>query len=370
MSFLKLKKSRRSLQYLFSIALIVTISITCLFFVRIMGYQVVALILLMAVSFLAMVFDILPVLTAAILSALIWNYFFIPPKFTFSISTPEDALMFLMYFVIAILNAVLTFKIRDSEKKARQEEEKENTIKLYNTLLNSLSHELRTPISTVIGAVDAMKENMGKLSEKDKSELLSEIEKAGTRLDRQVENLLNMSRLQSGIISLQSDWCDVNELIFSVIQMNKSDAVLHHIKFEPNEDLPLFKLDQVLIEQALYNILHNAIQYTPEGSVIFIDAAHEQETCVIRITDNGPGFPENLKNAVFEKFYRLPSSKTGGTGLGLSIVKGFVEAHHGTVHLENLQTGGAKFTIKIPAKTSFLHDMKVSNDRFSDNLKH
>src|SRR5690606_10636285 len=229
-------------------------------------------------------------------------------KFTFSISTPEDALMFLMYFVIAILNAVLTFKIRDSEKKARQEEEKENTIKLYNTLLNSLSHELRTPISTVIGAVDAMKENMGKLSEEDKSELLSEIEKAGTRLDKQVENLLNMSRLQSGIISLQSDWCDVNELIFSVIQMNESDAISHHVKFEPNEDLPLFRLDQVLIEQVLYNILHNAIQYTPEGSAICIEATYEQETCVIRITDNGPGFPENLKNAVFEKFYRLPNS--------------------------------------------------------------
>jgi two-component system sensor histidine kinase KdpD len=92
-----------------------------------------------------MVLDIFPVLAAALLSALIWNFFFIPPTFTLQIRTPEDALMFLMYFLIASINAVLTYKIREFEKKARDREEKENTIKLYNTILNSLSHELRTP---------------------------------------------------------------------------------------------------------------------------------------------------------------------------------------------------------------------------------
>ncbi|NTW32317.1 MAG: DUF4118 domain-containing protein, partial [Bacteroidetes bacterium] len=120
--------------------LIVAVSIACFFTADFIGYKVVALLLLVVVSLLAMVFDILPVLLAALLSALIWNFFFIPPLFTFHIADTEDALMFLMYFVIALVNAVLTFKIREAEKKARDKEEKENTIKLYNTLLNSLSH--------------------------------------------------------------------------------------------------------------------------------------------------------------------------------------------------------------------------------------
>ena len=99
----------------------------------------------MTLSFLALFFDILPVLLSAVLSALIWNFFFIPPRFTFHISTGEDSLLLIMYFVIAMIHAVLTYKIRQIQKEARNKEEKANTLKLYNTLLNSLSHELRTP---------------------------------------------------------------------------------------------------------------------------------------------------------------------------------------------------------------------------------
>ena len=169
------------------------------FSVEFIGYRIVALILLLVVSLLAMLIDIFPVLVTALLSALIWNFFFIPPTFTFHIGTPEDALMFLMYFVIAMINAVLTFKIREFERKARDKEEKEKSIKLYNILLNSLSHELRTPIATIIGAIDTIKDNETKLSNNNKKELYSEIEIASFRLNRQVENLLNMSRLEAGI---------------------------------------------------------------------------------------------------------------------------------------------------------------------------
>ena len=122
--------------------------------------------------------------------------------------------MFLMYFVIALINAVLTYKIRQVERKIRDEKEKEKTIKLYNTLLNSLSHELRTPISTIIGAIDTIKDNGTKLTESNISDLYTEIEIAGFRLNRQVENLLSMSRLEAGILKPKLDWCDVNELVF------------------------------------------------------------------------------------------------------------------------------------------------------------
>jgi len=328
------------------------------FFVDLIGYKVVAFIMLLGVSILAMVFDIFPVLVAAVLSALIWNFFFIPPTFTFHVGTPEDALMFLMYFVVALINAVLTFKIREAEKKARDEEEREKTIALYNTLLNSLSHELRTPISTIIGAVDTIKENEARISNESKLELYKEIESAGLRLNRQVENLLNMSRLEAGVLKPRPDWCDVNEVIYSIIQNLKNDAQHHTLIFTPDESLPLFKLDRGLIEQILHNIIHNSIKYTAEKSTITIQVSQHEKNCRFIIFDNGKGFPENEMDSVFEKFHRLPNSKPGGTGLGLSIAKGFTEALNGTLTLRNIPTGGAHFTIDIPAESSAITDLK------------
>ena len=155
LTLLDLRKFNRSTQYLISVAIVTVIAASCYFNASLINYKIVAWVLLRSVSILAMVLDILPVLLAAVLSALVWNFFFIPPLFTFHIDNAEDLLMFLLYFFIAMVNTVLSFKIRKEEKKARDKEEKEKAIKLYNTLLNSLSHELRTPIATIIGAVDA-----------------------------------------------------------------------------------------------------------------------------------------------------------------------------------------------------------------------
>nr|MBP6313995.1 DUF4118 domain-containing protein [Chitinophagaceae bacterium] len=340
-----------------SILLVLSVSIVCFLFAELIGYTIVALILLLVVSIVAMLFDILPVLTAAILSAIIWNFFFIPPLFTLHIYRAEDLLMFLLYFFIALVNAVLTSKIRKWERIAREKEEKEYSIKLYNTLLNSLSHELRTPIATILGAVDTLQEGSGKLSKQQESELLFEIDKASLRLNRQVENLLNMSRLETGMLKLNLDWCDVNELIHGVIQ-KYTDRKRHIIEFEMNESLPLFKLDRGLMEQVLQNLIHNAVNYTPEGTVIHLEASLGQDYCKIVVRDNGPGIPEGERSSIFDKFYRLPNSRTGGSGLGLSIVKGFVEAHQGNIRVENEVGGGATFRIEIPTPISFVNNLK------------
>ncbi len=345
-------------QYLISISLILIIAITSYSFPAFFGYRIVALVLLLTVSILAMLFDILPVLFSAILSACIWNLFFIPPVLTFAIGLAEDTLLFIMYFVVAMINAVLSFKIRDFQQKAREKEEKEKTIRLYNTLLNSLSHELRTPIATVIGAIDTIKENSLKLSENHKHELYNEIEIAGFRLNRQVENLLNMSRLEAGVLMPNSDWCDVNELVYAVIKDNKEGAMNHLIEFRPNEKLPLFKIDRGILEQVLHNIFHNALQYTPVHSIITIEVFHKNRECHIAIFDNGPGIPEKDLKTIFDKFYRLSRHHTGGTGLGLSIAKGFTESLGGSVQVENRPTGGAKFTIIIPAERSSINSIK------------
>lgn len=346
------------MQCLISIALVFIVSIVCFFSSKFVDYRITALILLLTVSIIAMLFDIIPVLLTALLSGLILNFFFIQPLFTFHITNTEDILLFLIYIIIALVNAVLTFKIREAESKARDKEEKEKTIKLYNTLLNSLSHELRTPIATIIGAIDTLKENKNKLSEINQTELLEEIDKASIRLNRQVENLLNMSRLETGMLKLKIDWCDINELIYNAIQKITPIKNNHTISFIPNEKLPLFKLDAGLIKEVIQNLVTNAILYTPKNTIIKIDAWHQSDNCIFSVSDNGKGFPENEIQFAFDKFYRLPNTKTGGSGLGLSIVKGFIEAHNGTIKLKNNNNSGANFTITIPTETSYLNYLK------------
>ncbi|MET7258660.1 ATP-binding protein [Dyadobacter fermentans] len=345
------------MQYTISIVSVLFVASLCYVLKGVIGYKLAALVLLMTVSVIAALFEILPVTISALSSSFILNFFFIPPLYTFRIGNAEDLLMFFLYFAIALVNAVLTSKIRKAERRTRDREEKENTIRLYTTLLNSLSHELRTPISTILGAVDTLSESSPKLSRANQETLLSEIYKAGLRLDRQVGNLLSMSRLESGTLQPKKDWCDLNDLVHSVLQKLPQDNK-HPVNYCSNESLPLFKVDEGFTEQILYNLLHNAIQYTPEGSPVRIRIAHGSGSCIIIVSDSGPGFPEYATQLVFDKFYRLPHSKPGGSGLGLSIVRGFVEALGGSIQLENAARGGAVFTIMIPAETSYLNNLK------------
>lgn len=354
---MKTSETKKYRQYLLSALSVLTVSVLCFLIRNDINYRVSALILLLTVSVIAMLFDIFPVLLAAFLSALIWNFLFIEPQFTLEIRSTEDLLMFLSYFFVALLNAVLTFKIRQAERKARDKEEKEQTIKLYNTLLNSLSHELRTPIATILGTVDTLKDSNEKLNPIQRLDLLNDIDIATVRLNRQVENILNMSRIESGILKPKSDWCDMNELTNSVIQkIENCDG--HQLNYTVNENLPLFRLDIGFTEQILLNLLHNAVQYTPPNSIIEIKISHESENCKIIISDNGNGIPEREHQLIFDKFRRLPDSKTGGSGLGLSIVKGFTEAQNGTISLQHNIPNGTVFTIEIPAETSYINHLK------------
>ncbi len=356
MWLLNLRKQNIWQQLAAGIITIVVVAGTCFLFKDIIGYKIVALLLLMAVSVLAMLFDIIPVLVASLLSALIWNFFFIPPLFTFHIETPEDILLFAMYFIIAVVNAVLTYKIRQEEKKSRDREEKQRSIELYNTLFNSLSHELKTPVATIIGAVDTLKEYDTAITPQNRAALLEEIELAGARLHKEIDNLLNMSRLETGMLQLNLQWCDVNELIH--LTLKKLSFKNRVLLFNENEALPYCLLDGGLIVHSLYNIIANAVAYTPDGTTITIDIAIAEDQLQITIADNGNGIPTDLLGNLFHKFYRLPGSKTGGTGLGLSIAKGFTEAHGGSISAGNNYPKGLLIALKIPASTSYLKHLK------------
>lgn len=341
----KLKKGK---QYLISIIVTLLMSMVCYLITDYIGYRSVALILLFTVSVLSVILSVFPVLVSAILSALIWDYFFIPPFFNFHISNTEDLLMLSMYFVIALLNGITTSQIRHSEAQSRIRDEKLNALKLYNTLFNSISHELRTPVTTIMGVSETLISNNKQLSEDDKQTLNKEVFIASERLNRLIENLLNMSRLESGFLKIKKDWCDCEELIYTAINRLKPEIDHYNMELSFQSNLPYVKLDFGLIEQAIYNVLHNICVHTPERTKINISVSVIDENLNISISDNGPGF-----NKQHGEMVKTSSDRSkGGLGLGLSIVKGFVNAHDGEVVTQDNKDGGASLFITIPVETT------------------
>jgi len=182
--------------------------------------------------------------------------------------------------------------------------------------------------------------------------LYAEINTASVRLNRLIENLLNMSRLESGRITLHPDWCDVHDLANKVADNLKQEILPFKFTTVIPGNMPLVLIDFGLIEQVIHNLVLNATQNAPAGSIIRLKFFYDHDSLTIQVMDRGKGFTSAELSSVFNKFFRGKDARTGGTGLGLSIVKGFVEAHQGTVIAENRQNGGAIFTVKIPVKIS------------------
>lgn len=458
------------------------------------SYQAVGLILLFMVLILSLAAGRGPVLVAAALSAILWNFVFIPPVYAFTIHKIEDVVMVGLYFVIAIVTGNLTTRLRNQERSIRQREERtqavyalarevasdvtiddvlqtavnqikqlfraevavfltdstghlsahvhptstfvvdakerivavwsfenrkkaglftntlsmaaaqylplltqsgvfgvvgiqpepterlaldqevlldtfmsqialavERTVldkaaqhaavlqeseRLYDTLLNSISHELRTPLATISGATSGLLNEQISSNPEARLALGQDLQEATERLNRLVDNLLNMTRLESGHLKLNLEWCDVADLIN--VSRNRVEKQLknHQLITDVAPHLPLIRIDFVLMEQAIVNLLHNAALYTPPGTRIRLLVQRDGNALVISVADRGPGLPNTVQP--FEKFYRAPGTGAGGTGLGLSISRGLVEAHGGTLTAENRLNGGARFMIRLP----------------------
>jgi two-component system, OmpR family, sensor histidine kinase KdpD len=351
MDVLSLNKISWYRQTSYAVMAVMIASLICYFFSDWIGYRVVALILLLVVSMLAVIFDIVPVLLAASLSAFIWDFFFIPPRFNFHVGTAEDTFLLGMYFIIALINGVFTYKIRQAEKISRIKEERANSVQLYNTILDSLSHELRTPIAAIIGATDNLQMNKH-LDEKNRLQLIAEISKASLRLNGQIENLLNISRLESGHIAPKKDWVDMMELVHEVVYRVEDNNGGRKIDVSIQESFPLCFTDKGMLDQVMYNLLNNAAIHTEDSSKISIVLSCHADLLQVIVEDTGAGFSDAEMRSAFKKFSRDKQTNKERSGLGLSIVKGFTEALQGTVELKRGAAGGARFIITIPVKTS------------------
>ncbi len=485
-------------EYFLAIISVVIASLLCIPIGENIGYQSISFILLFVVSILATFLRVGPILAAASTGALLWNFFFIPPQLTFHVEYTSDILTLFMFFTIALVNGILTSKVKKQERLAIDREERTNALfqltkglaeseniqqaidvgmsnikkyfsidpyfvlqdgngqlsthkyipegeqipdteysvanwvfnhsrkagkftdtlpaseytyyplkgtryktgviairqkkpfvgdkeifwdtfltqisstierlhlsklarkasfldesdRLYKTLFNSISHELRIPVATVMAASETLLESQ--YPEEMKKELYGEIYTASKRLNRLIENLLNMSRLESGRIALRLDWNDIHDLFNSVVDNLKDELITFKMDIIIPDSMPLAQFDFGLLEQTLYNLVYNSTQYATPDSTIRLKAFYDNGYLVIQEMDRGPGFKPDILAFVFDKFYRVEGSKSGGLGLGLSIAKGFIEAHKGTITAENRENGGARFTIKIPTEIMYM----------------
>ncbi|WP_035606360.1 sensor histidine kinase KdpD [Haloferula sp. BvORR071] len=214
--------------------------------------------------------------------------------------------------------------------------------KLRRALFDSVSHELKTPIAVIRAAVETSGSHDPRIGE---------IDTASRRLQRIVDSLLHMTRLEASVVEPKLEWCDMNDIVSDAVDTVGDALKRHKLTVDLPEDLPLLKTDHNLLEQCFVNLLHNAAVHTQEGTSIEFMVSRRAQGMEFTVRDHGKGLAEGEEHKVFDKFYRSPGSAAGGTGLGLSIVKGFVRALGGTVVARNHPSGGAEFSIRLPAET-------------------
>jgi two-component system sensor histidine kinase KdpD len=221
--------------------------------------------------------------------------------------------------------------------------------RLRNSLLAAISHDLRTPLASLVGLADSLSLTPPPLAPRH-AEIGRSIKDAAQRMNSLVSNLLDMARLESGKVSLNRQWQPLEEVVGSALQAMKPVLVGRHpLKTQLAADLPMVHIDAVLIERVLCNLLENAAKYTPDGTPITIGAAAASDCISVWVDDAGPGLPKGREETIFEKFERgRKESATPGVGLGLAICRAIVEAHGGAIHGETRAGGGARFTFTIP----------------------
>jgi two-component system sensor histidine kinase KdpD len=235
-------------------------------------------------------------------------------------------------------------------EQASQAQLLQATEKLQSALLNSISHDLRTPLVSITGALSSLREDSDALPLEIRQELIETAYDDAGRLNRLVANLLNMTRIEAGALHIDWEPCDVQDLIGSALQQLGGRLGDHAVQVQIPEDLPLVQMDFVLMVQVLVNLLDNAAKYSPPGAAVEVHVQFEQDWIALQVLDCGPGIPDEDLPYVFDKFYRVKRpNNVSGTGLGLAICKGIVDAHGGRIQAENRLGSGSVFTVWLPA---------------------
>lgn len=266
------------------------------------------------------------------------------PVDTGSLMTPEQRRL-LETFVRLIAIALERIHYVDIAQSSTVKMESE---RLRNSLLSAISHDLRTPLSVLVGLADSM--TLTKPAPTgEQMEIAATMRLEAMRMTALVNNLLDMARLQAGEVRLNRQWCPLEEVVESSLRAVKTSLEHYSVSVRLDEDLPLLEIDAVLLERVFCNLLENAAKYTPKDSRIEIGASTADYDVIVWVEDNGPGLPKGKEEEIFKKFERgQKESSTPGVGLGLAICRAIIEAHGGSIHAENKSTGGAKFVFTLP----------------------
>jgi two-component system sensor histidine kinase KdpD len=257
-----------------------------------------------------------------------------------------DQLHLLESLINQIALAIERTRLSEEAQRAHVQAETERT---RNAILSSVSHDLRTPLATITGAASSLlHEGRQAVDLAGRRELARAIYDEAKRLDRLLKNLLDITRLEAGAVQLKREWHPLDEVVGAALARLEGRLREHKVETRLPSHLPLVRIDGVLIEQVLINLLENALRYAPSGSVIEVGASASDTVLTVEVSDRGPGLPPGEEHRVFEKFYRIETDREGGVGLGLTICRGIIAAHGGQIWASNRPGGGAIFRFTLP----------------------
>ncbi|HEX2725972.1 MAG TPA: DUF4118 domain-containing protein, partial [Beijerinckiaceae bacterium] len=319
----------------------------------------VSMVFLLAVVFAAARFGIWPALLASVLSFLAYNFFFIEPLHTFSVARPEELLALFVFLAIALLTSALAGRAKDEATRAARLTEEivaartaAEMERLRNTLLASVSHDFRTPLASILGAASGLLEYGTRLPEAARADLLGQIRDEAEHLDGMVRNLLAITRVEAGALEINRDWLDVREVLHRAVATARRHGASQSFEVASPSDTPFIAADPNLLDQALANVVTNAMRYAGAAARIALEGRREGGEMVISVTDDGPGIDPHLLPRVFDRFVRASSGGDAGegTGLGLAIAKGIVEAHGGSIAaVSPVRDGrGTRIVMRLP----------------------
>ena len=301
----------------------------------------VALLYLLAVVLIALRFRRGPVVAASVLNVAAYNFFFVPPLGTFHVDDPQYLLTFIMMLAVGLIVSWLTETVRSRAQAQAELALQAETERIRNALLASISHDLRTPLAVMAGASSGLVERGERMSAEERQALAASIFHQAREMSELVSKVLQMTRLESGTITLERDWCSIAEIAGAVLRRLKERLADHIVMIEVPDDLPLARVDGTLIEQALANLLENAARHTPPRTLVRLRAQVASSELVMSVEDFGPGLPEGDLERLFDKFQK-------GTGLGLAICRAIVRLHGGRIWAERLPGVGTAFRFALP----------------------
>lgn len=380
MRFFAFSQKNRLIQYSVSVGGICLTLAVLEFFRLQLNSTTVAFALLLIILIVATFIGRNPALLTSLVAMLGFNFFFLPPVRTWTISDPQNLVAWATFTITAVIVGQLSASVkRRAEEAERQKDEIKQLYdelqiafekasetealrrseKLKSALLDAVTHDLRTPLTSIKASITTLidNENSGefKLDAENRQEFLSVINEESDRLNRFIEEMVELARIEAGELNLSQAWSEIPEIIQAAI--NRAEPLLQnfHIKILLEKDLPLLRVDSKLLTEVFYNLLDNAAKYAPPKTSIEISAHKtDNESIAFAVADEGAGVAEELREKIFDKFFRIADAKKNehapvGTGLGLAIAKGIVEAHNGQISVApNEKKRGAKFTFIIP----------------------